>query len=59
MGGSGKDAARWRQELRRSNAAVRHRNRFRERKSGKGLHGRAVAEGVADCAGESSPEVRW
>lgn len=44
-----KEAARRRQELRRSNAAVPHRNRFRERKSGKGQHGKAVAEGVADA----------
>ncbi|UVF61271.1 hypothetical protein SEA_DUNCANSLEG_99 [Mycobacterium phage DuncansLeg] len=50
-----KAAASRRQELRRSNAAVPHRNRYREAKSGKGQHGQAVAEGVAD-AWESSPE---
>ncbi|AEK07662.1 hypothetical protein SEQ_HALENA_94 [Mycobacterium phage Halena] len=43
-----KVAAIRRQELRRSNAAVPHRNRYREWKSGKGQHGEAVAEGVAD-----------
>ncbi|AZS12250.1 hypothetical protein SEA_AVADAKEDAVRA_96 [Mycobacterium phage AvadaKedavra] len=43
-----KEAAIRRQELRRSNAAVPHRNRYREWKSGKGQHGEAVAEGVAD-----------
>lgn len=29
------DAFRWRLELRKSNAAQRHRNRYRERQSGK------------------------
>ncbi|AGT13099.1 hypothetical protein CROSSROADS_101 [Mycobacterium phage Crossroads] len=50
-----KAAAKYRQELRRSNAAVPHRNRYREYKSGKGKHGEAIAEGVAD-AWESEEE---
>ncbi|ALF00403.1 hypothetical protein SEA_ARCHIE_97 [Mycobacterium phage Archie] len=50
-----RDAAVRRQELRRSNAAVPHRNRYREHKSGKGKHGEAIAEGVAD-AGEFEEE---
>ena len=44
-----REAVRARQELRRSNAAVPHRNRYREAKSGAGLHRGAVAEGVADA----------
>lgn len=51
------DSMRARLELRRSNAAVPHRNRHRERKSGKGLHRDAVAEWGND-AGESAEE-RW
>ncbi|QGJ93985.1 hypothetical protein SEA_BOBSGARAGE_99 [Mycobacterium phage BobsGarage] len=50
-----RDAAVRRQELRRSNAAVPHRNRYREYKSGRGKHGEAIAEGVAD-AGEFEEE---
>lgn len=49
------DSYRARIELRRSNAAVPHRNRYRERKSGKGRHGEAVAEWGLD-AGELAEE---
>ncbi|ASR87169.1 hypothetical protein J4T94_gp082 [Mycobacterium phage Krypton555] len=54
-----KAAASRRQELRRSNAAVPHRNRYREHKSGKGQHGQAVAEGVADAWESSQEEWGW
>ncbi|NGX06435.1 hypothetical protein UI24_04295 [Mycobacteroides franklinii] len=48
-------------ELRRSNAAVPQRNRYRERKSGKGLHGEAVAEWGVDAGelAEEDDEERW
>ncbi|AXH67924.1 hypothetical protein J4T99_gp102 [Mycobacterium phage Bromden] len=52
-----KRAATARQELRRSNAAVPHKNQHTERKLGKGKYGRqAIAEGVAD-ARESPQKV--
>ncbi len=55
------DQLRNRLELRRSNAAVPHRNRYRERKSGKGRHGEAVAEWGVDAGelAEEDDEERW
>lgn len=52
-----RDAVRARQELRRSNAAVPHRNRYREAKSGSGLHREAVDEFVDDLAARSGVEI--
>lgn len=55
------ESYRARLELRRSNAAVSHRNRYRERKSGKGRHGEAIAEWGLDAGelAEEDDEERW
>ncbi|AEK07171.1 hypothetical protein JOEDIRT_98 [Mycobacterium phage JoeDirt] len=53
-----KEAAIRRQELRRSNAAVPHRNRYREFKSGKDKRG-SIAEGVADARESKEKGRDW